>query len=349
VNAIVIAPNFSGEFGFEIEFNFTAEQLAEAGINGENVRLFHVDYDGNVTDKGQATVNDDGSITFVLDRASFYVLSEEKPEVLQRGGDCEGCDGCEDCRTTSTTEPTTNTTEPTSDDEPTTEPTTESTEPTTESTEPTTESTEPNTDSSEPTTTPTDPIPCECSDCEECGFASECSAGHTWVVVDTIPATCLNPGSETQECECGATRTVTLRRLGGVCRATGAWVVTTPATATAEGVESRSCANCPHVFTRSIPMLSGSQDCDECRNCDDCGYLGGTFGFGRVTDNENGIVIQDALAILRYLVNLSSPIDNCADARAAANIMTPGSGEIVIQDALQILRYLVGLPNRIDD
>gem|GEM_PF-6083485 len=76
-NSIVIAPNFSGEFGFEIRFTFTAEQLLEAGINGNNVRLYHVTRDGVITEMGRARVLDDGSIEFVVDRASYYVLSEE--------------------------------------------------------------------------------------------------------------------------------------------------------------------------------------------------------------------------------------------------------------------------------
>jgi hypothetical protein len=78
------------------------------------------------------------------------------------------------------------------------------------------------------------------------------------------------------------------------------------------------------------------------------------FGFGRVTNNggnapDSNIVIQDALAILRYLVGLPSVIDNCDDARVAAIITSPGGKTPQIQDALQILRRLVGLPNMIDN
>jgi uncharacterized repeat protein (TIGR02543 family) len=78
-NSIVINPNFSGEFGFEILFSFTAEQLAEAGINGNNVKLWHVDYNGKVTDTGKIKLNADGGIEFTISSASFYVLSETAP------------------------------------------------------------------------------------------------------------------------------------------------------------------------------------------------------------------------------------------------------------------------------
>jgi len=79
-NAIVISPNFHGDFGFEIQFSFTAEELAEAGINGNNVRLWYICDRGTVTDTGRVKLNADGSIEFTMDSASFYVLSEEKPE-----------------------------------------------------------------------------------------------------------------------------------------------------------------------------------------------------------------------------------------------------------------------------
>jgi hypothetical protein len=95
-------------------------------------------------------------------------------------------------------------------------------------------------------------------------------------------------------------------------------------------------------------------ECD-CRNCEDCGHLGGKFGFGNVRGrtNDDGTPaapdVQDALAILRQLVGLLSVIDDNEDARIAANIVTPGAeGNPSVQDALQILRFLVGLSNMID-
>jgi hypothetical protein len=85
----------------------------------------------------------------------------------------------------------------------------------------------------------------------------------------------------------------------------------------------------------------------ECHNCEDCGYRGGVFGFGRVLGGSRPSM-QDALAILRYVVGLPSPITDFPNARIAANITNPGLGSPTVRDALAILRYIVGLPNEID-
>jgi hypothetical protein len=79
--------------------------------------------------------------------------------------------------------------------------------------------------------------------------------------------------------------------------------------------------------------------CD-CLSCTECGYRGGRFGFGRVNGGEH-VTVQDALAILRFIVGLPSPIDTCADARAAAMITNPLANRPSLQDALAILRHLV--------
>jgi hypothetical protein len=96
--------------------------------------------------------------------------------------------------------------------------------------------------------------------------------------------------------------------------------------------------------------LGGDVSCD-CRNCSDCGHIGGRFGFGRVRGGDNARPqVNDALQILRFLVGLSSPLDagnaDSADALAAANITRAGQAVTrpQVQDALQILRFLVGLP-----
>ncbi|MCL1880560.1 MAG: leucine-rich repeat domain-containing protein [Oscillospiraceae bacterium] len=85
-----------------------------------------------------------------------------------------------------------------------------------------------------------------------------------------------------------------------------------------------------------------------CRNCYDCGFHGGKFGFGYV-NNGSDITIADALQILRYLVNLPNVIDDCDDARAAANIINPGLGSPTIADARAILAFLVGIPSALDN
>ncbi|MCL2634654.1 MAG: hypothetical protein FWD34_09105 [Oscillospiraceae bacterium] len=78
-NSMVISPNFVGAFGFEIEFKFTAAQLAAAGVKGNNLKLWYVDYFGQVTDSGKLKINSDGSVEFKINSASYYVLSEEAP------------------------------------------------------------------------------------------------------------------------------------------------------------------------------------------------------------------------------------------------------------------------------
>jgi len=89
--------------------------------------------------------------------------------------------------------------------------------------------------------------------------------------------------------------------------------------------------------------------CD-CLNCVDCGFFGGRFGFGRVTNSGTLPDISDALAILRYLVSLPNAISVCDDARAAAIITAAGSGSSPgIADALAILRFLVNLPSPVLD
>jgi len=79
-NTIVLSPVASGEFGFTISFNISAEKLAEAGLNGNNVRLFHISTGGVVTEHNRLRRNDDGSVTISISSASRYVLSEVAPE-----------------------------------------------------------------------------------------------------------------------------------------------------------------------------------------------------------------------------------------------------------------------------
>jgi len=75
-NSIVINPAAHGTFGFELSFELTAGQLSEAGLNGDNVRLYYVDADGNITERGRVKRNADGSVTITIDGASFYFLAE---------------------------------------------------------------------------------------------------------------------------------------------------------------------------------------------------------------------------------------------------------------------------------
>ncbi|MCL1832274.1 MAG: hypothetical protein FWG45_05110 [Oscillospiraceae bacterium] len=89
---------------------------------------------------------------------------------------------------------------------------------------------------------------------------------------------------------------------------------------------------------------------DPCKNCDDCGGVkGGRRGFGRITGNSEKPQLGDALAILRLLVGLSSPIRSDYDALAASTITNPGTDKPTMSDALAILRFVVGLSTPLDD
>ena len=95
-NSIVFMPNFHGEFGFEIVFHVTAEQIDYAGIDAETVKQFHVCAAANVTDKDDPTVNPDGSVNFPINHASFHVLSNERPVTAEIGTNVIGSDVVED-------------------------------------------------------------------------------------------------------------------------------------------------------------------------------------------------------------------------------------------------------------
>ena len=78
-NSIVIAPSAHGEFGLAISFDISAKQLADAGLDASNIRLFHINIEGVVTEAGIVRLNDDGSVTITISHASLYLLSEEEP------------------------------------------------------------------------------------------------------------------------------------------------------------------------------------------------------------------------------------------------------------------------------
>jgi hypothetical protein len=88
--------------------------------------------------------------------------------------------------------------------------------------------------------------------------------------------------------------------------------------------------------------------CD-CKNCSDCGFLGGQYGFGRVLGDKSGDEpgIADAVEILKYVVKLDSVISDSNASRAAAMITggeTPGIG-----DAVEILKFVVKLDSELDE
>jgi hypothetical protein len=84
-NSLVFKPNFHGEFGFELVFNVTAEQLDHVGIDGETAKHFHVCAVGEVTEQNQPAYNSDGSVDMRFSHASFHVLSNEVPITVETG------------------------------------------------------------------------------------------------------------------------------------------------------------------------------------------------------------------------------------------------------------------------
>ena len=110
---------------------------------------------------------------------------------------------------------------------------------------------------------------------------------HDWHDTETLP-TCTEDGEKVEECSrCGMKKTEKISALG---HDWGAWTVTTPATCTKEGVETRICnRNSSHVETRTIPT-TGHNWVDNGNGTHTCTNCGATEAFGalelRVVDAE---------------------------------------------------------------
>ena len=110
---------------------------------------------------------------------------------------------------------------------------------------------------------------------------------HDWHDTETLP-TCTEAGEKGRECSrCGMKETEKIPALG---HDWGAWTVTTPATCTKEGVETRICNRNPsHVETRTIPT-TGHNWVDNGNGTHTCTNCGATEAFGalelRVVDAE---------------------------------------------------------------
>ncbi len=110
---------------------------------------------------------------------------------------------------------------------------------------------------------------------------------HDWHDTVTSP-TCTKDGEKVGECSrCGMKETKKISALG---HDWGAWTVTTPATCTNEGVETRICNRDPsHVETRTIPT-TGHNWVDNGNGTHTCTNCGATEAFGalelRVVDAE---------------------------------------------------------------
>ena len=110
---------------------------------------------------------------------------------------------------------------------------------------------------------------------------------HDWHDTETLP-TCTKDGEKGKVCSrCGMKETEKIPALG---HDWGDWTVTTPATCTKEGVETRTCNRDPsHVETRTIPT-TGHNWVDNGNGTHTCTNCGATEAFGalelRVVDAE---------------------------------------------------------------
>ena len=110
---------------------------------------------------------------------------------------------------------------------------------------------------------------------------------HHWSDTETLP-TCTEDGEKGKVCSrCGMKETEKISALG---HDWGAWTVTTPATCTNEGVETRICnRDSSHVETRTIPT-TGHNWVDNGNGTHTCTNCGATEAFGalelRVVDAE---------------------------------------------------------------
>lgn len=110
---------------------------------------------------------------------------------------------------------------------------------------------------------------------------------HDWHDTETLP-TCTEDGEKGKVCSrCGMKETEKIPALG---HDWGAWTVTTPATCTNEGVETRICNRDPsHVETRTIPT-TGHNWVDNGNGTHTCTNCGATEAVGalelRVVDAE---------------------------------------------------------------
>ncbi|MCL1831525.1 MAG: trypsin-like peptidase domain-containing protein [Oscillospiraceae bacterium] len=168
-------------------------------------------------------------------------------------------------------------------------------------------------------------------DCRDCGLRetdSTNASGHQWGAgIIAGMRTCTMSATEMKTCmKCGYAEVKTLAAFG---HDWSVWVEITPSTIEQKGVMERTCGRCNLAENREIARLVEP------------------FSAGDV-NGDGKITIADALLVLRYLVKLSTPILTDDDARFAACIIDPDSGEPKMADALAILRRVVMLPGALD-
>ncbi len=110
--------------------------------------------------------------------------------------------------------------------------------------------------------------------CAECGYivsggGTTSAKGHDYESKVTTAPGCTTAGVRTYTCKNDKNHTYT-EAIAATGHSYGNWTVTTPATCTAKGVETRKCA-CGDAQTRDIAVTS-HPDADNNKVCDACGH-----------------------------------------------------------------------------
>jgi hypothetical protein len=85
-NRVFVTSTIHGDFGFDYSFDVTAEQLNTAGLNSNEVKLFYVADDRNISEIANAIkANSDGSLTVTINHFSTFVLAETAPQYFPDG------------------------------------------------------------------------------------------------------------------------------------------------------------------------------------------------------------------------------------------------------------------------
>jgi hypothetical protein len=143
---------------------------------------------------------------------------------------------------------------------------------------------------------------------------------HSYTETVTTEATCTQPGVKTFTCACGDSYAEAIPATGE--HTYGEWTVTKPATAEAEGEETRECTVCGEKETRPIDKQESA------------------YATGDV-NNDDKVGSDDARLALRVSVNLEKDIVEGTAAYAAADVNN--DGKVGSDDARTILRVAVNL------
>jgi len=116
----------------------------------------------------------------------------------------------------------------------------------------------------------------------------------------------------------------------------GAWSVIVPATTTSTGTERRTCRNCNHFTTRTIPRKKGG---DNNNNNNQNNQIGNGLIVSKSTPG-----IADALEIFKFLAGMPNVIEEGGQGSRAWNAsLITGSKTPGVADALEIFKLLAGM------